>query len=86
MMGRLLCVWTGVTHLYAQNATFTVKVQGYDPAKKYIDKVFLNGRPLDRNWLTHEEISNGGELVIHVSSIPDLGFGVQNQWQSQLDE
>lgn len=28
----------------------------------YVKKVLLNGKPLDRTWITHEEIMNGGTL------------------------
>ena len=28
----------------------------------YVKKVILNGKTLDRNWITHEEIMNGGTL------------------------
>lgn len=74
-----------VTLHMSENSIFSVKVLDYDPSKKYIDKAFLNGQPLDRNWLTHEEITNGGALVIHASSVPNTDFGVQHPWQSQLD-
>lgn len=67
------------------DSTFVVKVLDYDPTKKYIDKAYLNGQPLNRNWLTHEEITKGGELVIHASSLPNPDFGIEQQWQSQLD-
>ena len=36
-----------------------------DPlAYPYIDQVFLNGRKLDRRYLTYEEITNGGKLSL----------------------
>lgn len=66
--------------------TFSIKVHAYDPEKRFIDKAFLNGHPLDRNWLTQEEIMNGGELTLHAASTPNPTFGVENQWQSQLDQ
>ncbi|SFS92964.1 glycoside hydrolase domain-containing protein [Sphingobacterium wenxiniae] len=69
-----------------EKTAFSIKVENYGSDKRYIDKVFLNGRPLDRNWLTHEEIVLGGELTVYASSIPNVDFGVQNQWQSQLDQ
>ncbi len=34
------------------------------PTARYIQKAILNGRALTRNWITHEELMNGGELVI----------------------
>ena len=30
----------------------------------YIEKVFLNGKALNRNYISYEEIANGGELQV----------------------
>lgn len=38
----------------------------------YVKKVLLNGKPLDRTWITHEEIMNGGTLEFVLDAqIPD---------------
>lgn len=36
----------------------------------YVDKIFLNGKKLDRNFLFHDDIMNGGKLVFKMSTIP----------------
>ncbi len=41
---------------------FTVIAENNSPDKAVVDKVFLNGRPLDRNYITYSEITEGGEL------------------------
>jgi len=37
---------------------------------RYIQSVTLNGKPLDRNWFRHEEISHGATLVFEMGSAP----------------
>jgi predicted alpha-1,2-mannosidase len=41
---------------------FTVVAEGLDDASPYIGRALLNGKPLDRAFLRHEEIMAGGEL------------------------
>jgi predicted alpha-1,2-mannosidase len=38
--------------------------------KEYISKAVLNGKPLDKSWLTHHEISKGGKIEFHMSQEP----------------
>jgi predicted alpha-1,2-mannosidase len=37
----------------------------------YIQSATLNGKPLERFWLTHEEIVSGGTLIFRMSSTPN---------------
>jgi predicted alpha-1,2-mannosidase len=41
---------------------FTVIAEGLDDAHPYIERALLNGKPLQRAFLRHEEILAGGEL------------------------
>jgi len=41
---------------------FTVIAENNSPDRAVVDKVLLNGRPLDRNYITYSEITDGGEL------------------------
>jgi putative alpha-1,2-mannosidase len=50
----------------------------------YITTVTFNGKLLDRNWLTHEEIRKGGKLVIVASSMPNRNFGIQHQFITSI--
>jgi predicted alpha-1,2-mannosidase len=47
--------------------TFTVTVVNQGPQNVYVQKVELNGEKLDRLYLTHDEIMNGGSLVFYLS-------------------
>ena len=37
----------------------------------YVNKVWLNGELLDRNWIRHSEISEGGALKFEMASLPE---------------
>ncbi len=54
-----------VLHL-ADGKTFTVLAEGLSEAHKYIDHITLNGEPYTLNYLSHEDILNGGTLVYYM--------------------
>jgi putative alpha-1,2-mannosidase len=39
-------------------------------ANLYVRSAELNGKPLNRAWLTHEEIASGGRIVLHMGPRP----------------
>jgi putative alpha-1,2-mannosidase len=41
---------------------FTVIAENNSQDNVVVEKVFLNGQPLDRNYITYSEIVDGGEL------------------------
>ena len=41
---------------------FTIIAENNSPGHAVIDKIFLNDRPLERNYITYNEIMEGGEL------------------------
>jgi predicted alpha-1,2-mannosidase len=50
--------------------TFTIDTKGQSEKNVYVQKVELNGRPLSRLYITHEEIMAGGTLTFHMESKP----------------
>jgi len=44
----------------------------------YIQQVLLNGKQIDRNWITQEEITKGGELTIVAGDKPNEKQGIAN--------
>jgi predicted alpha-1,2-mannosidase len=50
---------------------FLIVAERLSDANRYVGKVLLNGRPLDRVFVRHEEIMAGGELRFTMSSQPD---------------
>ncbi len=52
---------------------FTVEAQGLSDAHPYVQAVTLDGRPLARAYITHEEILRGGTLRFTMGAKPALG-------------
>ena len=50
---------------------FNIVANGLDDAHAYVGSVTLNGKPLDRAYLTHEEILAGGELHFTMQAEPN---------------
>jgi putative alpha-1,2-mannosidase len=65
--------------------SFTIKVANYAANRRYIQSATLNGKPLTRNWITHNEITKGGKLVITASDKPNKTWGIKDQWLSSID-
>lgn len=54
---------------------FTITTEGLSDANLYIQSVTLNGRPLDRTWIGHDEIQAGGTLHFVMGAEPNLVWG-----------
>ncbi len=46
---------------------FTIKAINLSPSNVHVKKVLLNGKVLDRRWITHDEIMAGGELLFQMT-------------------
>ncbi len=51
--------------------TFTIVADGLDEAHTYVGSVSLNGKPLQRTFLRHDEIMAGGELRFSMQAEPN---------------
>lgn len=49
---------------------FIIKANKENENYIYVREVYLNGKRLDRDWITHEEIMNGGELEFILADQP----------------
>ncbi len=58
---------------------FTVKAKNLKPENCYVKSVTLNGKALERSYITFNEIYDGGELVFTLTSTPD------SPWATQLE-
>lgn len=57
--------------LHLENGkTFKITARNQGKKNIYVKKVTLNGQTLNRLFITHSEIINGGELVFYMSSRP----------------
>ncbi len=52
------------------NNLLTVVADNYSPENLYVNKVWLNGKLLDRFWFKHHEIASGGTLRFEMSKFP----------------
>jgi len=61
--------------------TFRIVATGASEGKVYIRSAMLNGKPLDRDWISHQEIITGGELEFHMSSQPNPDWPTRTSLQ-----
>jgi len=54
---------------------FTVLAPGGTKTNKYIQKAWLNGRPLDIPWFTHDDLMKGGVLKLEMGPYPNRNWG-----------
>ncbi|MBL3657614.1 glycoside hydrolase domain-containing protein [Fulvivirga sediminis] len=65
--------------------SFTIEVENFGEENIYIKSLTFNGKLLKRNWLTHEEIMNGGLLQIEATDEP-VKKPYADQWITALDQ
>ena len=63
---------------------FTLVAKNNSSANKYIQSAQLNGKVLERSWFTHQELLNGGTLILTMGSLPNKKWGTTNLPPSSL--
>ncbi len=58
------------------DGTFTIRAEGAGQGLRYIQSASLNGKPYDRPFLTHRDLTAGGELTLEMGSRPNKTWGV----------
>ncbi|HWZ35943.1 MAG TPA: glycoside hydrolase domain-containing protein, partial [Mucilaginibacter sp.] len=48
--------------------TFNIHVNNQSPKNVYIQKIVLNGKPLNKLFLSHADIMNGGEITFFMGA------------------
>jgi predicted alpha-1,2-mannosidase len=69
------CV-NGATINLENGKKFKIVVQNASPKNIYINEVILNGKKINRSYLNHSEIINGGQLIFVMSSTPNKTWAV----------
>jgi putative alpha-1,2-mannosidase len=54
---------------------FTIVAEHLDDAHPYVGKVTLNGKPLERVFIRHQDIEAGGELRFEMRDTPNKEWG-----------
>ena len=49
---------------------FTIKTENNSADNIYVQSATLNGQPMDRPWIKHEELISGGNLSLIMGSAP----------------
>ena len=63
-------VFSRVTIRLEHGRTFRIEAPAASAAHPYVVAARLNGRPIDRAWLTHDEIAGGGVLQLDMADRP----------------
>jgi predicted alpha-1,2-mannosidase len=58
-----------------KGATFSLVAKDNSAENIYIQSATLNGKPLNRAWLTHEELVEGGKLEFVMGPKPNIDWG-----------
>jgi len=69
----------------ASGKTFSISVKNYNKEYFYVKSVTLNGKALNRNWLTHEELTSGGNLIIETAATPNEDWGTKDNFISKVE-
>ena len=56
---------------FAKGGEFRIVAKNNSPTNVYVQAVTLNGQPLTRSWIRHDEITAGGELVFEMGPEPN---------------
>lgn len=55
---------------YYSGKKFTIEAKNNSPDKLYIQSLKLNGKPLNRFWISHDELVSGGVLEMEMGAEP----------------
>ena len=59
---------------------FKIVAQNVSDDNYYIQSAVFNGRPFDRAWLSHTEITDGGELVFEMGPKPNKTWATGKEY------
>ena len=62
--------FTRMTMRLPDGKTFTILAPNVSETNLYIASATWNGKPFHRSWFTHDELIQGGTLVLHMTSHP----------------
>lgn len=57
--------------------TFTIEAPDNSNGNRYVNKVQLNSKAYDKNWIDHESIQKGGKILFNMSSVPNKNRGIE---------
>ena len=60
------------TELKLKAKKLVVLAENHAPNNHFVERISLNGMPLERSWILHREIENGGVLQFWMTSTPKI--------------
>jgi putative alpha-1,2-mannosidase len=54
---------------------FEIVAENVSDVNKYIQSATLNGEPWNKPWFSHDDIKEGGKLVLVMGSTPNKSWG-----------
>jgi len=67
-------LFSNLTINLENNKKFIVKAVNASPENCYIRKVLLNGQPYNKSWISHSTITQGGEIIFEMDSVPNYAW------------
>jgi predicted alpha-1,2-mannosidase len=59
--------------------TLEIEAINNSPQNFYVEKIELNGSKYEHNWISHEDIMNGGKLTFYMDNKPDKKRGTKKE-------
>ena len=59
--------------------TFTIEAKNTSDVNRYVQSATFNGKPLNKPWIYHQDLVNGGTLVLQMGPQPNTGWGVKQE-------
>jgi predicted alpha-1,2-mannosidase len=64
-----------VTVSFDNGKKLVINASNNSESNKYVHSLQLNGKPYDKNWLSHSELQKGGTINMIMKSTPDKKRG-----------
>ena len=62
---------------YNRGKQFVIEARGASKLNKYVQKAWLNGKPLNTFWFPAEELLQGGSLELEMGPLPNEAWGLR---------
>ena len=66
-----------IGEFYDKGKTFNIIANNNSTENTYIQSAKLNGKTLNKCWITHSDIVSGGILELEMGSEPNLKWGIE---------
>ena len=68
-------LFTNIKITFSNGSIFEVEAKNASDKNKYIQSATLNGQEWNKPWFSHEDLKNGGKLVLIMGSKPNKAWG-----------